>query len=1032
MLDLLQIVTSPPDSQLLYTGHYDPSLVAISFCIAVFAAYTALVVSRHIAFCRTAGKPLAVRLWAMIGGICFGAGIWAMHFTGMLALNLPCATTFDPVITLISILPGIMATTLAVLAISKKNPTRPQILAGGILLGLGIGIMHYSGMAAYRFNGLIQYDRMLFVTSLLVAIILATIALWAMHKRYTWTWPALAPWLAPAISSLILGGAVSGMHYTAMAAAYFVKQDDQQVIVDSATLTPSFIATVILFVTTVIIVVTLISSFLARSPEFRQIKHGKLILLLVLLCGAISWLAMSEYIHQAQRQTFDEQAKLARQQANSIADNIEQALEILEGVPRALSTQPDIHTALRGFGPDIPVDSREFTDRKETWSAQPDLAALNLRLSDLSDNLHIDTLWLLNAAGDCIAASNALSDHSLVGHQFNDRQYFQQTRAKQPGKQFAVGRVIPVPSFFYSYPVLDDGIFIGAVVAKFNINNFARWTNHANALITNAQGLIIQSGNPRYQNRTIPPGTDSLRKIAIPDPGPNSWIKPWRHGRIDRLYQIDDYTMPTILAQRDIPEFDIILYVLRPVPELARLADERIWLFLLIMFAGDMLIAAVTVAMLYIKAIRAAHRSTAENARLLENQVAIRTRELNDSNHALEIARDGAEAASRAKSDFLANMSHEIRTPINAILGMAHLMRRDGVNSQQADRLKKIDVTGKHLLGIINEILDFSKIEAGKLVLESGPVVPATILGNVANMLIEPTQDKGLALHVECDPALTNYVGDPVRITQGLLNLAGNAVKFTQSGSITLRAHRVSSDSEISDASNILVRFEVEDTGIGIPEGAQTKIFEAFEQADSSTTRRFGGTGLGLAIVSRLAALMGGEVGVQSTPDVGSRFWFTVTLQPGRAYSVCSAPEKSPEEAKAALAKDYHGYRLLLAEDDAINREVAIALLGDLGLVIDVAEDGAEAVSRVSEQSYALILMDMQMPRMDGIEATAKIRQMPNGKQMPILAMTANAFPEDKARCIAAGMNDFISKPVDPELLFQKILQWLASSHPKQ
>ena len=383
-------------------------------------------------------------------------------------------------------------------------------------------------------------------------------------------------------------------------------------------------------------------------------------------------------------------------------------------------------------------------------------------------------------------------------------------------------------------------------------------------------------------------------------------------------------------------------------------------------------------------------------------------------------AKESAERAGRMKAEFLANMSHEIRTPLNAIIGMAHVMKRHGLSPEQAERVDKIDSAGQHLLGIVSDVLDLSKIEAGKLGLESIPVSIGSIASNVASMVYERATAKGVRLLVESEPLPKHLMGDPVRLTQALLNYVSNAVKFTEQGTISLRT-RIQDETE----AGITVRFEVTDTGIGIDPAQLEHIFDAFQQADSSTTRKFGGTGLGLAITRQLAHLMGGEAGVSSVAGRGSTFWFTVSLKRGQGLAAL-LDNNPPGAAERALMQRCKGARLLIVEDDFINREVALELLSDFSFSIDVAEDGLVAIAQAGQKDYDLILMDMQMPNMDGLEATRHLRTLPACADVPIIAMTANAFSEDRLRCFDAGMNDFVTKPINPGELYETVLRWLS------
>jgi len=649
-------------------------------------------------------------------------------------------------------------------------------------------------------------------------------------------------------------------------------------------------------------------------------------------------------------------------------------------------------------------------EKRAAWSADPRRRPVNAFLGTANGALASDVLWVVDATGDCVAASNVGEAESFVGTNYADREYFREAMAGRTGYQYAVGRKTNVPGLFFSAPVVDSGRLLGVAVAKVNVPAFSYWVSRADAFVTDEYGVVILAKEPGYVMKVLPGGTLAglspearMARYKRTDFAPLT-SAPWGDGRYPGVLRVEGDPRPVLLTRRPIHADRISVHVLSGVPMLARLGDERGYLFVLWGSVGAGAILALGTGVILARS----RRRTADAER-----------------RARESELEAAQAGARARSAFLSHMSHEIRTPMNAVIAFTELALEENTDGTLTEYLLHIRDAGRQLLGIVNDILDFSKIDLGRLRLEEVPLSVSAVVDRVVSMTSLQAAAKSLAMESRVDEAIpAHLLGDETRLTQILTNLLANAVKFTERGKVGLFATL-----EALTEKGATVRFVVEDTGIGITAEQIERLFTPFGQADASTTRRFGGTGLGLVITERLVELMGGAIDLASVPEKGTTVTVVLTFPIDPEPSSGSAATAS---STAAWKDKFVGRCVLLVEDNAVNAKVARLVLTRLGFDVELARDGREAVEKACSGSvpFDLVLMDIQMPEMNGLEATRAIRARLSARELPIVAMTANALAEDRRACLDAGMEEHVIKPLDVGALAKVLSKVLAGRSP--
>ncbi|MFZ9310287.1 MAG: response regulator [Arenimonas sp.] len=1041
-----------------FIGSYDPVWVTVSVLIAVAASFFAFEMSSRFAL---SGRR---RIWLPFGAIVLGLGVWAMHFIGMLAFRLDCNTSYAPWLTAVSMIPGIIAAGVALIIDSRPGIGGGRLTIAALILALGIGSMHYMGMAALHLEGIIRYDPVRFVMSILAAFVLALIAL-VVKARINRNFLKATSALPSLAGAVILGGSIATMHYIAMSAAYFIDSGPGNIRPTDIT-DPQHLALIVSAVAVALILFSTVFSYLG----------GRLIEAEVRINSILSSAAEGYVLLDKEQRIMD---------CNPAAEHLFGQDRVgLKGMRITAFFESDISPLLRD------VSDFEATVNRGPGQSTPCIVHAS-EIRDDRDQLLNRVLLLTDITNRNEAEKTLLSQREALRRQ--------------------VEREAKLRHELWDASALQRSIVESAGAA---------------VISTDTAGTIV-SFNPEAEKMT---GYAAAELVGISTPA---------------VFHVAHEVNARAAELGIDPGFEVFIH-----PLLQMKSHTMEWTYL--SKSGHHIPVLLTVSAL--------RNETGEITGFLG--IARDISERKQAEQLMKEAKEAAESAAQVKSYFLANMSHEIRTPMHAITGLTHLLLKTELSARQRDYLLKIQSSGRHLLGIINDILDITKIEAGRLMIERIVFDLEAMLSDVSGLVRGKAEEKALELVFDIDPSIpATLSGDPLRIGQVLINLVGNAVKFTEKGEVAVIGRK---QNDFGD--DLLLKFTVKDTGIGLTPEQRGHLFESFQQADTSTTRKFGGTGLGLAISKKLVELMGGEIGVESEPGKGSSFWFTVRvgkttsrkrlLLPdpdlrGRRMLVvddneyartiisdmmlsmsfkveqASSGQAAIEAVRAAAQKsvpfdvvfmdwqmpeidgietarriralglpvtpklclvtafgreEVHlasdsagidevlikpvaastlfdaiarlfgrdrapaaavsnpadqnenqesmltamaGKSILLVEDNEINQEIARDLLEDAGLKVETAGNGAIAIDMLRLKSYDAVLMDIQMPVMDGLTATREIRKTPGLLSLPIIAMTANAMPQDRVRCIEAGMTDYLSKPIDPDLLWKTLHQWL-------
>jgi len=994
---------------LLLVSHYEPWLVGLSVLVAVFASAIAL----QLAGMAKSSKGMLRQVALGTGSIALGAGIWSMHFIGMLALELCTPVRFDPYITALSGLPSLVASWIALNLLARPDISRWQLVMGSLLVGTGIGAMHYSGMAAMKLSALLRYDLGWFIASVLTGVVMSALALWIrfdLGKRCT-----LHSGQTLVLGGLVMGCAISGVHYVAMAAARFAGQPDPNYSTLSALNYELALA-----ITLVTLAISLLAIITHAATRFRCLylereqSEARL--------RAIVETAMEGVVTlDARGQILSLNASAERLFGWQLSEVLGRDVNLLMPIIEHLQQDASLDYHLRR------QEARQGGTRPLLYGRRKDGSEFPIRLAVGQAQVLDETLF--------VGFVSDISEQKAMELALHDsEQQYRTLIANIPGVTFrrhynsqqmlfisdAIERLTgwPVQAFlqegkaFVELVHPEDRLALQQQTTQALEQNHPyvweyrllcrdgseRWVSESACGIRNAQGalqwvdgVLIDISESRLRNAEFESIVNAInRALAV--------VEFDLSGRIlhanENFLRLTGYQLEDILGHMH-SRLCFPTEVADPhyLQQWQRLRNGEF-------ISGEYCRMGKQGQEVWIQAsYNPLFDADAKPCKIIK--FATDLSELRAMENALREAKERAEQAAAVKSTFLANMSHEIRTPMNSIIGFSELLLDTPLEPAQRQHLSTVHQAARSLLGLLNAILDTAKLERGAVELESVDLSLRDLCQQILASIRLDAEKKHLELILDYPEDVPEFFrSDALRIKQLLLNLLGNAIKFTETGSVCLKVR----------TEGTCIRLEIIDTGVGIPADRLTHIFAPFAQADASITRRFGGTGLGTTIARQLTELLGGSIGVESTEGLGSRFWVRLPLPLGEAPL---------HQTRVTLVLP--PLHILAADDVAQNLELLSLLLSKAGHQISTASNGLEAVAQYQAQRFDVVLLDIQMPQLDGLGAAQQIRQWERQQgrdAAPIIALSANVLEADRRAALAAGMDDFASKPLDlPELL---------------